>query len=181
MVLDKRMVVEVSASYDMTSFDPGLFELSAQMRPGVKTEDAIAEANKVIEELKTQPVGAEELQKAKNLEQSSFVFLQDSIFEEALQLGVWEMLGSYHLMDRYLTEIDKVTAADVQRVAKKYLVENNCTVGVLMPTGILPHEQGGGAGGTVRHAPPLSTADSMLEVVPTRIGRAASAIDEVTR
>jgi zinc protease len=121
------------------------------------------------------------LQKAKNLEQSSFVFLQDSIFEEALQLGVWEMLGSYHLMDRYLTEIDKVTAADVQRVAKKYLVENNCTVGVLMPTGILPHEQGGGAGGTVRHAPPLSTADSMLEVVPTRIGRAASAIDEVTR
>ena len=181
MVLDKRMVVEVSASYDMTSFDPGLFELSAQMRPGVKTEDAIAEANKVIEELKTQPLGAEELQKAKNLEQSSFVFLQDSIFEEALQLGVWEMLGSYHLMDRYLTEIDKVTAADVQRVAKKYLVENNCTVGVLMPTGILPHEQGGGAGGTVRHAPPLSTADSMLEVVPTRIGRAASAIDEVTR
>jgi zinc protease len=171
----------VSASYDMTSFDPGLFELSAQMRPGVKTEDAIAEANKVIEELKTQPVGAEELQKAKNLEQSSFVFLQDSIFEEALQLGVWEMLGSYHLMDRYLTEIDKVTAADVQRVAKKYLVENNCTVGVLMPTGILPHEQGGGAGGTVRHAPPLSTADSMLEVVPTRIGRAASAIDEVAR
>ena len=84
-------------------------------------------------------------------------------------------------MDHYLTEIDKVTAADVQRVAKKYLVENNCTVGVLVPTGILPHEQGGGAGGTVRHAPPLGTADSMLEVAPTRITRAASAIDEVAR
>jgi zinc protease len=181
MVLDKRMVVEVSASYDMTSFDPGLFELAAQMRPGVKTEDAIAEANKVVEQLKAEPVGAEELQKAKNLEQSSFVFLQDSIFEEALQLGVWEMLGSYRLMDRYLTEIDKVTAADVQRVAKKYLVENNCTVGVLMPTGILPHEEGGGAGGTVRHAPPLVTDDSMPEVAPTRITRAASAMDEVAR
>ena len=54
MVLDKRMVVEVSASYDMTSFDPGLFELSAQMRPGVKTDDAIAEADKAIEQLKAQ-------------------------------------------------------------------------------------------------------------------------------
>ena len=181
MVLDKRMVVEVSANYDMTSFDPGLFELSAQMRPGVKTEDAIAEANKVVDQLKAEPVGAEELQKAKNLEQSSFVFLQDSIFEEALQLGVWEMLGSYHLMDKYLTGIDKVTAADVQRVAKKYLVENNCTVGVLMPTGILPHEQAGGAGGTVRHAPPLRTTDSLLEVPPTRITRADSTINEVAR
>jgi zinc protease len=182
MVLDKRMVVEVSASYDMTSFDPGLFALSAQMRPGVKTDDAIAEADKVIEQLKAQPVGADELQKAKNLEQSSFVFAQDSIFEEALQLGVWEMLGDYHLMDRYLTEIDKVTAADVQRVAKKYLVENNCTLGVLVPTGILPHEQGGGgAGGTVRHAPALDIADSMLQIEPMRVTRAASAMDEVAR
>jgi len=182
MVLDKRMVIEVSASYDMTSFDPGLFTLSAQMRPGVKTDDAIAEADKVIEQLKDQPVGAEELQKAKNLEQSSFVFSQDSIFEEALQLGVWEMLGDYHLMDRYLGEIDKVTAADVQRVTKKYLVENNCTLGVLMPTGILPHEEGGGGGGgTVRHAPALTADGSMPEMAPMRVTRAGLAMDEVAR
>jgi len=182
MVLDKRMVVGVSASYDMTSFDPGLFALSAQMRPGVKTDDAIAEANKVIEQLKDKPVGAEELQKAKNLEQSSFVFAQDSIFEEALQLGVWEMLGSYRLMDRYLAEIDKVTAADVQRVAKKYLVDNNCTVGVLMPTGILPHQEGGGgAGGMVHHAPAPGLAGAMSEMAPMRVTRAASAIDVVAR
>jgi zinc protease len=182
MVLDKRMVVEVSASYDMTSFDPGLFAVTAQMRPGVKTEDAIAEANKVVEQLKTQPVGAEELQKAKNLEQSSFVFQQDSIFAEALQLGVWEMLGDYHLMDRYLSSIDKVTAADVQRVAKKYLVDNNCTLGVLVPTGILPHELGGGgAGGMVHHAP-LIQSDSSMDSQP-RLASALSASEagEVAR
>jgi zinc protease len=183
MVLDKRMVIEVSASYDMTSFDPGLFWLSAQMRPGVQTSDAIAETDKVIEQLKNQPVGAEELQKAKNLEQSSFVFAQDSIFEEALQLGVWEMLGNYRLMDRYLRGIDKVTAADVQRVAKKYLIKNNYTLGVLVPTGILPHEQGGGgaAGGPVHHAPALRAIDSVPEMTPIRDTKAASAMDEVTR
>ena len=74
--------------FDMTSFDPGFRALRADA-PGGEDRDTIAEANKVIEALKTQPVGAEELQKAKNLEQSSFVFLQESIFEEALQLGVW--------------------------------------------------------------------------------------------
>jgi zinc protease len=184
MVLDKRMVVEVSASYDMTSFDPGLFTVSAQMRPGVKTEDAIAEADKVIEELKAKPVGAEELQKAKNLEQSSFVFAQDSIFEEALQLGVWQMLGNYHLMDLYLREIDKVTAADVQRVAKEYLVESNCTLGVLVPTGVLPHEQGGGgAGGMVHYAPALDKAGPLPEMTPppTGVTRGTIAMDEVAR
>jgi hypothetical protein len=80
-----------------------------------------------------------------------------------------------------LGEIDKVTAADVQRVAKKYLVANNRTLGVLMPTGILPHEQGGGSGGMVHHAPALGATDSMLEVVPMRAARAASATDEVVR
>jgi zinc protease len=182
MVLDKRMVVEVEASYDMTSFDPGLFTLSAQMRPGVKPEDALAEADKTVEELKHAPVGAEELQKAKNLEQSTFVFAQDSIFEEALQLGVWQMLGDYHLMDRYLAEIDKVTAADVQRVVKKYLVADNRTLGVLVPTGILPHEEGGGgAGGMVHHSPAFGSDGSMPKTAPLRITRAASVIDEVTR
>jgi zinc protease len=167
MVIDKRMVVDVSASYDMTSFDPGLFWVSAQMRPGIKTEDAIAEADRVIEELQAKPVGAEELQKAKNLEQAAFVFGQDSIFAEALQLGVWEMLGDYHLVDRYLAGIDKVSAADVQRVAKKYLAKSNCTLGVLVPTGVLPHQQGGGgAGGPVRYAPALPASDTIAGAMP---------------
>ncbi len=182
MVLDKRMVVEVSASYDMTSFDPGLFMVSAQMRPGVKTEDAVAAANAAIEQLKAQPIQADELQKAKNLEQASFVFQQDSIFEEALQLGVWEMLGDYHLMDRYLGAIDRVTAADVQRVAKKYLVEDNCTLGILVPTGILRHEEGGGGvGGMVHHAPPLVGPDLSQHAPPLLITPATSRIDQVAR
>ncbi|HZO80176.1 MAG TPA: pitrilysin family protein [Candidatus Binataceae bacterium] len=183
MVLDKRMVVEASASYDMTTFDPGLFWVSAQMRPGVKTEDAIAEADRVVEEMKAKPVGAEELQKAKNLEQAAFVFGQDSIFAEALQLGVWEMLGDYHLVDRYLAGIDKVSAADVQRVAKKYLVKSNCTLGVLVPTGVLPHQQGGGGpGGPVHHAPALPAGATVAARAPSTlaIAPAANAIWRMT-
>jgi zinc protease len=65
------------------------------------------------------------------------------------------MLGDYHLIDHYLAGIDKVTAADVQRVIRQYLVKTNRTVGVLVPTGLLPHEAGGGAIGTVHHAPAL--------------------------
>ncbi len=95
---------------------------------------------------------ADELQKAKNLEQAEFVFEQDSMFRQAMLLGVYQMLGDYRTIDQYLPEIDKVTAADVQRVARKYLVASNRTIGVLVPTGVLPREGGGPSGGVVHHA-----------------------------
>ena len=160
LVVDKQSVVDVGAEYDMTSFDPDLFWVSAQVRPGVKTEDVTAEIDKQIAALRDTPVTPEELQRAKNLEQSGFVYGQDSIFREAELLGVYQMLGDYHMIDDYLSQIDKITAADVQRVAKKYLVDSNRTVGVLVPTGVLRHEMaGGGAGGPVHHAAGLGVND----------------------
>jgi zinc protease len=155
LVVEKQMVIEISAGYDMTSFDPGLFVVSAQMRPGVKAADTEAEVEKELATLRDQPVAAEELQKAKNLEQAQYVFGQDSIMREAEMLGVYEMLGDYHMVDKYLDGIDKVTAADVQRAAKNYLVASNMTEGVLVPTGVLPHGSGGLSGGELRHAPEM--------------------------
>ena len=156
LVIEKRMVLDIGAGYDFTSFDPSLFVVSAQMRPGVKTEDAMAEVDKEIAALRDKPVSAEDLQKAKNLEQAEFVFGQDSISREAELLGVYQMLGDYHLVDAFMAGVDKVTAGDVQRAARTYLIATNCTTGVLIPTGVLPHESGGGAGGMVRHAPDLA-------------------------
>src|SRR5208283_1289338 len=151
-VVEKQMVIDIGAGYEMDSFDPGLFIVSAQMRPGVKAADTQAEVEKELAAIRDTPVGAEELQKAKNLEQAQYVFGQDSIMREAEMLGVYELLGDYHLVDKYLDGIDKVTAAQVQRVAKTYLVAANMTEGVLVPTGVLPHGGEGLSGGELRHA-----------------------------
>jgi zinc protease len=156
MVIEKQMVVGISASYEPTSFDPGLFWVSAQVRPGVKTEDAMAEVDKELAELGEKPVGSEELQKAKNSEQASFVYGQDSVFNEAMMLGTYQLLGDYRMLDQYLARIDKVTAEDVRRVARQYLVDSNRTVGVLVPTGVAAHRHGGASHGPVSHAPPAS-------------------------
>jgi zinc protease len=159
LVMDKRMVVDVGIDYEMTSFDPDVFWISAQMRPNVKADDVIAEVDRQLAELRDKAVDAKELQKAKNIEEAGFVFAQDSIFAEAMQLGLYQMLGSYKTVDRYLAGIDKVTAADVQRVAKQRLIASNRTLGVLVPTGILTHQAGGGIGGPVHHAAAIQ-ADS---------------------
>jgi len=153
LVMEKRMVVDINAGLDIRSFDPDLFLFAAQMRPGVKTEDALAEVDREIAELRDHLVSADELQKAKNLEAAQFVFGQDSVFNQAMWLGIYELLGDYRQVDAYLPGIDKVTAADVQRVVRKYLVGDNRTTGVLIPTGMLPKGAmgGGPSGGQVRH------------------------------
>src|SRR5215472_3244773 len=150
LVIEKQMVVDVGAGYDMTSFDPGLFVVSAQMRPGVTAASTEAEVEKELAALRDTQVDAEELQKAKNLEQAQFVFGQDSIMREAEMLGVYEMLGDYHMVDKYLSGIEKVTAADVQHVAQTYLIAKNMTEGVLVPTGMLNRPSGGLSGGELR-------------------------------
>ncbi len=150
LVINKQMVVDVSVDYDMTSFGPPLFTVSAQMRPGIQARDVIVEVEKQLAELRDKPVSAEDLQKSKNLEQAEFVFGEDSIFQQAMLLGVYQMLGDYRMVDQYIPNIDKVTVADVQRVARKYFVKSNRTVGVLIPTGLLPHEAAGGKQGMVR-------------------------------
>jgi zinc protease len=170
LVVDKRMVVDVDVEYDMTSFDPNLLWISAQLRPGVKADDVLAEVDRQIDLMANQPVAEAELQKAKNLEESGFVFGQDSIFREAMLLGVYQMLGDYHLVDRYLAGIEKVGTADVQRVMKQYLVKANRSVGILVPTGLLPHEAGGGGLGAVHHAP-APDAPRGLAIPPVHTGR----------
>jgi zinc protease len=162
LVVQKRMVVDIGAGYDMTAFDPEVFVVSAQMRPGVKASDTQVEVEKELAALRDAPVDENELQKAKNLEQAQFVFGQDSIFREAMMLGTYEMMGDYRMVDKYLDGIDKVTSADVQRVVKKYLVATNMTAGVLIPTGILPHEGGGGlSGGQVRHTAAMPAIEAI--------------------
>jgi zinc protease len=153
LVIEKRMVVDIDASYDLLSFDPTLFWVTAQMRPSVKADDVINVVDGEIKQLASKPVDPQELQKAKNQELAEFVFSQDSIFREAMMLGQYELIGGYKQLDQYIPSIDKVTPADVQRVVAKYLVTSNRTLGTLVPTGLLPHPGGGLGGGAVRHAP----------------------------
>ncbi|MGH7865727.1 MAG: M16 family metallopeptidase [Candidatus Binataceae bacterium] len=152
LVIEKPMVTSVDASYNMTSFDPTLFTISAQIRPGVKPDEVIAEIDKEIAAIRGQPIGADELRKIKNQEQAQFVFAQDSVFYQAMVLGVYEMIGGYKTLDQYLDRIEKVTSADIQRVARIYLVANNRTTGHLIPTGVAAKRKpGGGARGGAVH------------------------------
>jgi zinc protease len=150
LVEDRRMVVNVDTEYDRLSFDPNEFWITAQLRPGVKVEDTLSVLDGEIAALRNTPPNQEELQKAKNLVQASFVYGQDSIFREAMLLGEYEMLGDYRMVDQYLPGIDRVSAADVSRVVREYMGQPQRTLAILVPTGMLPHPSGAPTG-TIVH------------------------------
>ena len=92
-------------------------------------------------------VSSEELQKAKNQILAGHYRQMKTIAGRASMIGHYEVYyGDYSKMFSIDSEIDKVTPADIQRVAKTYFNEKNRTVATLIPEeGAL--QRGGRRGG----------------------------------
>jgi len=134
LVYEKKIALNVEADYDGFNIDSYLFFLDATASPGKDIKEVENALYAEIEKIKKEPPSEREVQKAKNRIESSFIMEQDSIYLEAMKYGIFEMLGDWRLIDRYLEGIRKVTREDVVRVANRYLKEDNRTVGILIPT-----------------------------------------------
>jgi len=139
LVREKRLVLSADADHSLISRDPNLFTLSADLLPGKEVAEVEKAFDQEIERLQRERVGDQELEKAKNQIEASFIFGQDSIFNQAMLLAHHEIAISWKAIDDYIPSIRKVTPEDIQRVAKKYLIQDNRTVGILIP---LSHKEG---------------------------------------
>jgi len=145
LVEQKALALGADADYDRASQDPPLFTLSMRLAPGKRVQDAERALYREVERLQNKRVSPKELERAKNLVESSFVYGQDSLFYRAMQLGEYASLGDWELIRKFVPGIRAVSAADVQRVAKTYLREDNRTVGILIPEGKPIRERPSGA------------------------------------
>ena len=133
LVYDKRMVLGAGGDYSYFSLDPSLFWFYAAPLPGQAPEAVEQALLAEIERLKQEVVPDEELTRARNQIEASFVWQQDSVFSRASVLGRFEMLGSWRLLDDYLPKLRAVTAADLQRVARTYFPLDRKNVSILLP------------------------------------------------
>jgi zinc protease len=149
LVREKRLVLSADADHALTSRDPSLFTFSADLLPGKEVVEVEKALDQEVERLQKEPVGKQELEKAINQLEASFIFAQDSLFYQAMLLARHEIALSWKTIDDYLPSIRKVSPEDIQRVAKKYLIPDNRTVGILVP---LPPKEGkpAPAGGPVK-------------------------------
>ncbi len=133
LVYEKQVALYAGGDYDNIANDPNLFYLYAGVMPGKTTVEVEKALYEEIEKLKNAPVTDDELQKAKNQIEASFIMGQDSVFYQAMLLGQYETVATWKLLDTYVASIRAVTKEDVQRVAKEYFSEDNRTVGILVP------------------------------------------------
>jgi len=134
LVYEKQIATGVDADYDGLAIGPSAFSISAQVMPEKNPSEIEKAIDAAIAKIKSEPVSDRELQKAKNQVEASFVFGQDSVFGQAMRFGQFESVSKWQLINDYLPGIRAVTAADVLRVAKKYLDSDQRSVGLLIPT-----------------------------------------------
>ncbi len=139
LVREKRLVLDVDADHSLLSRDPSLFYLSAELLPGKEVAEVEKALDQEVERLKKEFVGVQELEKAKNQIEASFIFSQDSLFYQAMLLAQHEIAFTWRAIDDYLPSIRKVSPEEIQRVAKEYLTPENRTTGILIP---LPPKEG---------------------------------------
>ena len=139
LVYDKQLVLDADADNPLLSKDPNLFTLSAEPFPGKDIGEVEKALNEEIERLRKEPVGKNELEKAKNQLEAAFIYAQDSLFYQAMLLAQYEIALDWKTIDNYISSIKKVTPEDIMRVAEKYLIPDNRTVGILIP---LPIKEG---------------------------------------
>ena len=133
LVWKKKLVLDADAENSLLSKDSNLFYISAELAPGKEVREVEHALYDEIQMLQKEPVGTRELEKVKNQIEAAFIFAQDSIFYQAMLLGQYEIVTGWRTIDNYLPSIQKVAPEDIQRVAKKYLTEDNRTVGILIP------------------------------------------------
>jgi zinc protease len=117
----RGLAYAVGGAYGASYDHPGQFYVGAS----TKSATTVAATQAILDEindLKTQPFTEEELKRAKDQVLNSFIFQYDSVDKVLNEQAKLEFYG-YPLdyLDKYRAAVEKVTTADLDRVAKKYI------------------------------------------------------------
>ena len=143
LVRGQEIANSAGAGYSMTSRHDSLFVLSAVPNDDVAVEVLEFALREQLAMLKQQAPDEDELARVKAQVVAAQVYKQDSVFYQAMEIGMLETIGlPWQSKDEYVGRILAVTPEQVRQVAEKYLVDERLTVAELDP---LPLESGDGS------------------------------------
>ena len=134
---ERGLVTSVSAYSSTPNYNAGVFAIRAGMKPGNEAKVEAAIWNEIAK-IKKSGVTIEELRRAARGVETSFVFGNSNVEDQAEQIAYDEMnTGDPEYSKRYVTRMQAVTAAQVQAAAIKYLSRDGLTVASVVPRGSL--------------------------------------------
>jgi predicted Zn-dependent peptidase len=133
-IVRQQQLASSASAFASMSRGPGQFRVVAMAAPGKAMADIEKAIDAEIERVKSGPIADWEIQKARTSARSSFIGSLGSSLSRAILLSEYALFyNDPDLINRRAAEIAKVTAADVQRVARQYLTPQNRTVLITNP------------------------------------------------
>jgi len=134
LVRTDKVANSVGAGYDDITRGPTLFTLEGSPAAGTTTAQLETLLRAEVQRIAREGVSEQELQRVKTQLIASQVYKRDSIFGQAMEIGVMEMSGLSHKnIDRIVERLKSVTPQQVQAVAQKYFGDDQLTVATLEP------------------------------------------------
>ena len=134
LVRTQRVANSVGASYSSNARGPVLFVLDGTPAAGTTTEQLEKLLRAEVQRIAQEGVTEEELKRVKNQLIAGQIYKRDSVFGQAMEIGVMEMTGiSHKQIDRIIEKLGQVTAKQVQSVAARYFNDDQLTVATLVP------------------------------------------------
>lgn len=131
---DEQGLVDGVSAYSATpAYDAGAFGVSAVLDPA-KLPAAEKAILAELRRLQTEPVTAAELARAKAQKEADLVYSRTTAEGRATAYASdFLTTGDVGFSERYVAGIRRVTAADIQRVARQYFVPEHLTVALVRP------------------------------------------------
>jgi zinc protease len=134
LVEQERLANDVGVS-NSTGRYPGWFAVQVEMLQGKDRAKAEAIAFEELDKLAREPVTDAELRRVKRAALASFIFSRESVHSLADLIVRSVTVHDVDYLKGYLGRINAVTAADIQRVAAKYLTKPKSVVVWSVPEG----------------------------------------------
>jgi predicted Zn-dependent peptidase len=144
LVRDKKIAAQASGFNGFPGEKyPNLFVAFAVSTPGHTNDEIQTAIRAELDRLKTEDVPADELASVKTRVKAGLVRQLASNSGLALQFAMYQTLfGDWRELFRDVDNIDKVTAADIRRVANATFTDNNRTVGRIERVAATPAKGG---------------------------------------
>lgn len=124
---EQNLVTDINA-YIMGSLDDGLLIVSGKLNDGVSFEALDKALFNELEALMSQEVEAEELARLLTKVRTAKEFQEQGLLNCAMNLCVFELLGDANGINEEDAIYNKITPADIKRVANTVLNRSNCSL-----------------------------------------------------
>jgi zinc protease len=131
-LVDQGLALNAGAGTDLHR-DLSLHTVYAVLAPGAAHADVEKTLLAEIAKIKTDGVTAAEVARVKQQYIAADAYKRDGTAAVAAEINEWIAVGDWTLYVSFPQKVRQVTPADVQRVAKKYLTEDQSTTGWFIP------------------------------------------------